>query len=199
MPLILASGSPRRALLLSAAGITFTVRIPGIDETGLEGEPPADYVLRLSGKKARAIPADSSEVVLGADTVVVVDGATLGKPENDDEAVSMLERLAGRTHAVLTGWTLLGEGVERFGVEETFVTMHPHTTEELKDHVARVKPLDKAGAYALQEDDGWLVANVKGSRSNVMGLPLRAVVEALSDLGIERSADESRTEHLDEV
>jgi septum formation protein len=101
----------------------------------------------------------------------------------------MLERLAGRTHAVLTGWTLIGDGVERFGVEETFVTMHSHTNEELQEHVARVRPFDKAGAYALQEDDGWLVANVKGSRSNVMGLPLRPVVEALSELGIERSTD----------
>ncbi len=189
MPLVLASGSPRRALLLSAAGIKFTVRIPGVDESGLEGEPAADYVLRISEKKAGAMPIGAGDIVLGADTVVVVDGATLGKPADDAEAVSMLVRLAGRTHAVLTGWTLIGEGVERFGVEETFVTMHPHTTEELEEHVARVKPLDKAGAYAIQEDDGWLVANVNGSRSNVMGLPLRPVIEALSELGIDRSAD----------
>lgn len=196
MSLILASGSPRRALLLSAAGIAFAVRVPGVDESGIDGEPAADYVLRIAEKKARSIPTATGEVALGADTVVVVDGATLGKPADADDAVSMLERLAGRTHAVLTGWTLIGDGVERFGVEETFVTFHPHTNEELQEHVARVRPFDKAGAYALQEDDGWLVASVKGSRSNVMGLPLRPVVEALSELGIKRSTDEGRPEHL---
>jgi septum formation protein len=186
-------------LLLSAAGITFAVRVPGVDESGLDGEPAADYVLRIAEKKARAIPTATGEVALGADTVVVVDGATLGKPADAVDAVSMLERLAGRTHAVLTGWTLIGDVGERFGVEETFVTMRSHTNEELQEHVARVRPFDKAGAYALQEDDGWLVANVKGSRSNVMGLPLRPVIEALSELGIERSSDESRPEHFDEV
>jgi septum formation protein len=189
VPLILASGSPRRALLLSAAGFTFTVRVPGVDESLLADERSADYVLRISEDKARAIAAAPDEVVLGADTVVVVDGLTLGKPATHDDAVAMLERLAGRTHAVLTGWTAIGNGTQQFGVEETYVTMQPHTRDELDVHVAEARPFDNAGAYALQEDDGWLVADVRGSRSNVMGLPLRPVVEALSDLGIERSTN----------
>ncbi len=189
MNLVLASGSPRRALLLDAAGIPFTVQIPGVDETRREGEAPAEYVLRLSEEKARSVTAAQNRGVLGADTVVVLAGEPIGKPSSLEEAVSILERLAGRTHEVLTGWTLIGPLAERFGVEETFVTFTDRSTDELRDHVARAQPLDKAGAYALQEDDGWLVAQVRGSRANVMGLPLRPVIDALDDFGIERSAD----------
>ncbi|MGI9586303.1 MAG: Maf family protein [Acidimicrobiia bacterium] len=199
MPLVLASGSPRRSLLLSAAGYTFTVKVPGVDETLLDVESPEAYVLRLSGEKANAVVSGSDEVILGADTVVVVDGLALGKPATHDEAVLMLERLVGRAHAVLTGWTAIGDGAERFGVEETIVTMRPRTRVELDNHVANTRPFDKAGAYALQEDDGWLVSDVRGSRSNVMGLPLRPVVDALRDLGIERSTNEGSSENTDEI
>ncbi len=189
MRLILASGSPRRSLLLRTAGIAFTVVVPDVDESALPGESPADHVLRLSARKAAAVEPQPDTVVLGADTTVVLDGTIMGKPADADHAVAMLTALAGQTHSVLTGWTILGpDGGERFGVEESRVTFHPRSREELRDYVARTSPLDKAGAYALQGDDGWLIANVEGSRANVMGLPLREVVDALTHLGVERSA-----------
>lgn len=185
--LILASGSPRRSLLLSIAGIGFTTIVPDIDESTIAGEEPGEYVLRLSGRKARAVAAGSDDVVLGADTAVVFDGQILGKPATTDEAVSMLTLLQGQTHSVLTGWTITSAASERFGVDESIVVFNERTEEELADYVARTQPFDKAGAYALQGDDGWLVADVRGSRSNVMGLPIKEVVDALRDLGIERS------------
>ncbi len=188
MALILASSSPRRSLLLSAAGLTFTVDVPDVDESPLDLEPPAEYVLRLSAAKARAVARNVDDVVLGADTTVVLDGATIGKPRDAADALEMLLSLEGRTHSVLTGWTVIRGESERFGVEESLVTFHHRSRAELRDYVARTEPLDKAGAYALQGDDGWLVERVAGSRANVMGLPIREVVDALANFGIDRSA-----------
>ncbi len=187
MGLILASGSPRRSLLLSAAGVAFSVDVPDVDESPLDLEQPAEYVLRLSAAKAHAVSRDVDDVVLGADTTVVLDGATIGKPRDAADALEMLLSLEGRTHSVLTGWTVLQGERERFGVEESLVTFHERSRAELQDYVERTEPLDKAGAYALQGDDGWLVERVNGSRANVMGLPIREVVEALAHFGITRS------------
>ena len=187
MGLILASGSPRRSLLLSIAGITFSTVVPDIDETPLADEAPAEYVLRLSETKASAVSRSQGDIVLAADTTVVFNGATIGKPSDAGEAVAILTRLAGETHSVLTGWTIIGGSAHRFGVEESNVSFNERTHDELTDYVERTQPFDKAGAYALQGDDGWLIANVEGSRSNVMGLPVREVVDALSSFGIERS------------
>ncbi|VAV99636.1 Septum formation protein Maf [hydrothermal vent metagenome] len=190
MALILASSSPRRSLLLSAAGLTFTVDVPDVDESPLDLEPPAEYVLRLSAAKAHAIARNVDDVVLGADTTVVLDGATIGKPRDAADALEMLLSLEGRTHSVLTGWTVIRGESERFGVEESLVTFHHRSRAELRDYVARTEPLDKAGAYALQGDDGWLVERVAGSRANVMGLPIREVVDALANFGVDRSASQ---------
>lgn len=186
--LVLASGSPRRALLLSAAGFTFTSVTPDIDESIRDHEPAAEYVLRLSAEKAAAVGLDPGDVVLAADTTVVLDGTILGKPGDAIEAVEMLGALSGRTHSVLTGWTAFAAGTERFGVAESRVRFHPRQPHELADYVQRTAPYDKAGAYAIQGDDGWLIAGVDGSRSNVMGLPIADVVNALADLGVERSS-----------
>ncbi len=186
--LVLASGSPRRALLLSAAGFTFTSLIPDIDESIRDHEPAAEYVLRLSAEKAAAVVLDPGDVVLAADTTVVLDGTILGKPADATEAVEMLGALSGRTHSVLTGWTVFAAGAERFGVAESRVRFHPRQPDELVDYVRRTAPFDKAGAYAIQGDDGWLIAGVDGSRSNVMGLPIADVVNGLADLGVERSS-----------
>jgi len=187
MRLILASGSPRRSLLLSAAGFDFTVGVPDVDESLLSEEPPAEYVLRLSAAKADAVERGTTDVVLGADTIVVLDGQTIGKPRDADDALDILGALVGRTHSVLTGWTVLGPDRELFGVEESRVTFHQRSSAELREYVERTEPLDKAGAYALQGDDGWLIAKVAGSRANVMGLPVREVVEALELVGVARS------------
>jgi len=188
MTLILASGSPRRALLLSIAGITFTKVVPDVDETAIADEAPAEYVLRLSEMKAHAVGHTPGDVVLGADTTVVLGGTIIGKPADAHEAVSILTRLSGETHSVLTGWTITDGSDHRFGVEESLVRFNERTREELVAYVERTQPYDKAGGYALQGDDGWLVANVDGSRSNVMGLPIREVVDALGHFGIERSS-----------
>ncbi len=187
MALILASESPRRSLLLSVAGIAFTVRAPDIDESPLEGEQPAEYVLRLSEEKAHSVEHDAGDVVLAADTTVVFEGTIIGKPTTSAHAVDMLLGLEGETHSVLTGWTITSGDTHQFGVEESRVTFNHRTRAELVDYVDLTRPFDKAGAYALQGDEGWLVANVDGSRSNVMGLPIKVIVEALEGFGIERS------------
>jgi nucleoside triphosphate pyrophosphatase len=185
---ILASSSPRRALLLTAAGITFDVVVPEVDESPRVDEPPAEYVLRLSEEKVDiVIGGTEATVVLGADTTVVLDGGSIGKPTDRDHAVGMLMSMAGRTHSVLTGWTAKSSTARRFGVAESLVTFHERTRRELEAYVDRTQPFDKAGAYALQGDDGWLVAAVRGSRSNVMGLPIGEVVPALVELGVARS------------
>lgn len=187
MGLILASGSPRRSLLLSLAGIVFTTVVPNVDETPLADEDPAAYVLRLSDVKARSVPRSEGDLVLAADTTVVFGSAIIGKPADATEAVSILTRLSGETHSVLTGWTITDGDVHRFGVEESLVRFNERTRTELVAYVERTQPFDKAGAYALQGDGGWLVSNVSGSRSNVMGLPIKEVVDALKTVGVERS------------
>lgn len=184
---LLASGSPRRTMLLAAAGIEHRAVSPDVDESVLDGEAPAEYVLRLSGTKAAAVDANDDEVVVAADTTVVHDGTIIGKPLDSDDALSILHRLQGSTHEVLTGWTVKKGTRERFGVNESAVRFHPRSDDELADYIARTEPYDKAGAYALQSDDGWLVAGVSGSRSNVMGLPLSEIIEALAGFGVERS------------
>ena len=187
--LILASGSPRRALLLRTAGFDFDVDPPDVDESPKGAEPPAEYVLRLSGEKAAAIDAPPRTVVLAADTTVVLDGAPIGKPSDEAHALEMLTSLAGRTHSVLTGWTVLCAERERFGIAESRVTFTQRTDVELLDYVRQTKPFDKAGAYALQGDKGWLVSSVTGSRANVMGLPVGEVVPVLEECGVVRSAE----------
>ncbi|MGI9666241.1 MAG: Maf family protein [Acidimicrobiia bacterium] len=184
---VLASGSPRRALLLSAAGYTFSVDPADIDETQRDGERPSEMVLRLSHEKASTVLARRSGVVLAADTIVVRDDAILGKPRSSEDAVDILTSLVGRSHLVLTGWSALDGSAERFGIAESVVTFANRSRDELDEYVERVQPLDKAGAYALQGDDGWLVQKVTGSKANVMGLPLGEIAPALADLGIERS------------
>jgi len=188
--LILASSSPRRQLLLSAAGYQFDVVHPNVGEEREPGESPDAMVLRLATDKAAAARVDAGpqSVVLGADTVVTVDGDVLGKPGSTEEAVAMLLRLEGRAHQVLTGWAIDAPHGERFGVVESIVRFNPRSEAELRDFVERTDPLDKAGAYAIQADDGWLIASVSGSRSNVMGLPMREVAEALAEVGVARSA-----------
>jgi len=185
--LVLASTSPRRALLLATAGFTFDVQSPNVVETIPQGEPAADSVLRLAGLKAAAVDRSARQVVLGADTMVVLDGTQLGKPTDHDDAVHMLTLLSGRTHSVLTGWVAVGDAGERFGVAESRVTFKELSVGTVEKYIDDVHPFDKAGSYALQGDNGRLIERVDGSSANVMGLPLREVADALGDLGVDRS------------
>jgi septum formation protein len=181
--LILASASPRRADLLSAAGYRFEILPADVDERPLPGERPYDYVLRIARAKARAGAREPDAVVLGADTAVVVDGSILGKPADDADAARMLGLLSGREHRVLTGVALVWGRREVGAVEATAVSFKPLTDEEIADYVASGEPRGKAGAYAVQGQAARFVSGIKGSYSNVVGLPVERVSELLADLG----------------
>lgn len=189
MNVVLVSGSPRRSLLLATAGFPHEVRRADIDETMVGGEPPAEAVLRLAEAKLATVDGADSEVLLAADTMVVLDGTSLGKPTDVLDAHRMLTALSDRTHSVLTGWVARKDRERRFGISESRVTFKVLTTGEIEQYVAETDPYDKAGAYALQGEGGRLISKVRGSRANVMGLPIREVTEALQELGVVRSTE----------
>lgn len=184
--LILASGSPRRRELLEGLGVRFTVRAVDLDETPRPGEEPRAYVLRLAQEKAAARAAPG-ELVLAADTTVVVDGEILGKPEDAEDARRMLYSLSGRDHVVLTGITLMALDEPGRGqvseVAETRVRMAALTPEEIAWYVGTGEPMDKAGAYAIQGLGALFVEAVEGNYSNVVGLPVPAVYRLFARLG----------------
>jgi septum formation protein len=185
--LLLASGSPRRAELLRAAGIPFDVQITDVDESVWPGEKAEAYVLRLALAKAAAISA-AGRPVLAADTVVVVDDRLLGKPRDADEARQMLRALSARTHEVLTGVCLLvgtAEGPRQWThVERTFVEFAPLSSADVDWYVASGEPFDKAGAYAIQGLASRFVTRIDGSYSNVVGLPVAAVYRLCTEAGL---------------
>jgi len=174
--LLLASASPRRAALLAAAGFEFEVAPSHVDERELPGESPEAHVGRLAVAKVRAARLDHPDVaVLGADTVVVVDGRILGKPASDDEAETMLRALSGRSHEVLTGVALgLGDDLVT-AVDRTTVTFAALSASEIAWYVASGEPRDKAGAYGIQGLASRFVDRIEGSYSNVVGLPVSVV------------------------
>jgi septum formation protein len=183
-PLILASASPRRADLLRAAGIRFEVVAADVDERQHPGEDAQTYVRRLATAKATHVAAaHGGRPVLGADTTVVVDGEVLGKPRNAAEAASMLERLSGRSHEVLTGVCLIGaEGRADTAVASTTVEFRQLTASEIDTYVASGEPMDKAGAYAIQGGAGRFVTRIDGDHDNVVGLPV-ALIQAMCRAG----------------
>ncbi len=185
--LVLASRSPRRAELLTAAGIAFVSRSVEIDETQLPVETAETYVQRLSREKALAAvsPSDTNEVVLGADTTVVIDGQVLGKPVDVDDAIRMLDALSGRWHEVLTGVTLLRASQSRSEVASTRVKFATLTAQEIRWYVTSREPFDKAGGYAIQGRGSLFVEQIAGSYSNVVGLPLETVYRLASELGVD--------------
>jgi septum formation protein len=192
--LVLASASPRRRELLAGLGLAFEVRPVDFDETPHPGEAPRDYVLRLALGKAAA-RAGAGELVLGADTIVVLDGELLGKPRDEADARRMLRRIAGREHAVYSGVALLetlsghavetGELVGRSAatVEISGVVMAPLDDDEIAWYAATGEPLDKAGSYAVQGIGALLVEAIHGSYTNVVGLPLPATRRLFRELG----------------
>jgi septum formation protein len=184
-PLVLASASPRRAELLTSAGFRFSVQIADVDETPLDGESPADYVLRVARDKARVVAAraGAESVVLAADTTVAVGNEILAKPEDAADAVRMLQLLSGRVHDVFTGVVALGGGRERADVVPTRVRLLPLTLDEIQWYVDSGEPMGKAGAYGIQGRAARFVDWIEGSWSNVVGLPIAAVYRLLKDLG----------------
>ncbi len=187
MKIILASQSPRRRELLGQVGLTFEIVSPEVDEAQYGGLPPRELVQTLSRAKAldaaRRVPAGS--LVLGADTVVVLDGQALGKPDGPEGARAMLTALSGRTHEVWTGFTLCRDGEVHTEAVATEVTFRALAPEEIDRYVATGEPLDKAGAYGIQGRGALLVAQIRGDYSNVVGLPLCAVGQALRRFGVD--------------
>jgi septum formation protein len=184
-PVILASQSPRRRELLTLVGIAHEVRPTDIDEAYLAGEQPRAHTERLAREKASVVARDAPDaLVIGSDTIVVVDDDVLGKPRDAAEAAAMLSRLAGRTHTVITAVAVMWRGVERSAVEEVAVTFHPLTPVEIDAYIATREPMDKAGAYGIQGYGATIVARVDGDYFAVMGLPLQRLVRLMADLGV---------------
>lgn len=180
--LILASNSPRRKELLGLITTDFTVRAADADETLPEGISPEKAVVYLSELKAKAV-FNGVDTVLGADTVVVLDGEILGKPHDDDEAFSMLRSLSGRKHLVYTGVTILNPKKSSSFFRETEVYFNGLSDEEIWDYIKTGECRDKAGAYGIQGYGSRFVSKINGDYFNVVGLPVSAVYQALRDLG----------------
>ena len=182
LPLILASQSPRRRELLATAGIAFTVRVRQVEEVRGPGELPDAYVRRLARAKAEAAWEGRDEIVLGADTIVVLGQEVLEKPRDAADAHSMLRRLAGREHTVITGICLRHPKGSQVDSSATRVRFTPLSDAEIDAYVATGEPLDKAGAYAIQGRASKFVEGVDGCYFNVIGLPLSQVYRYLKTL-----------------
>jgi septum formation protein len=194
--LILGSGSPRRASILGGMGVDFIKRTADIDERQLAEEQPVPYVCRLAESKARKVLSDCGDgdwLVLGADTIVTIDGELLGKPIDSEHALQMLTRLSARTHEVITAFSLCdSEGGCVVHHETTHVTFRSLQTQEIDEYIASGSPMDKAGAYGIQDGAGEFVQSVDGSFSNVVGLPVESLVTALTQLGVIESGLQAR-------
>ena len=186
--LYLASGSPRRRELLGQIGVPFTTLPTVIDETPLPSEPAVDYVRRLACAKAQvglaSLAAPGAAVVLGADTSVVLDGRILGKPQDRADALAMLAALSGQTHEVLTAVALANNQRCEVRVVSSQVSFRTLSTAEIEAYWASGEPQDKAGSYAIQGLGAVFVADLHGSFSAVVGLPLCETAALLADFGI---------------
>lgn len=186
--LVLASSSPRRKDLLRKLGLEFSTIPPNVVEKHIKGESPVEYVLRISLEKALTVAEtlNHDHIVIGADTIVVCDGEILGKPENEEEAKSMLMRLSGRYHQVITGLSIVrskSEILHRENVKSTikFKSLDPH---EVQEYVNTKEPLDKAGGYAAQGIGAFMIEEIEGSFTNIVGLPISRLSNALKNLEI---------------
>jgi septum formation protein len=185
--LILASGSPRRRQLLPLLGLPFVLKTVGVQEHLYDGEPPTEFVLRMSRAKARGVTdVRPDELVIGADTIVVLDGRVLGKPIDAADAARMLRALRSRTHFVYSAISVWHPARQRQVSElaESLVWMRDYTDQEIDRYVASGDPLDKAGAYAIQHPDFDPVSHVEGCWLTVVGFPLCHLQRALSRFGV---------------
>jgi len=182
---VLASNSPRRRELLSLLGIDFRVHSPEIEEKREPPETPLEYVKRISALKAECVAAFYSDFdfLLSADTIVVIDKGIIGKPEDDSDAIRMLKKLSGKTHRVITAYTLITKDKTFTEAVSTGVTFKKLKSEEIKRYVETGEAQDKAGAYAIQGYAAYMVEHISGSYTNVMGLPLAEVYSALEKNG----------------
>jgi septum formation protein len=197
--LILASSSPRRQALLRYLELPFTVDPSGIDETAVPASTPPDLVRILAQAKAQEVAArHPTGVVIGADTLVDLDGAVLAKPVDSADAVGMLVRLMGRTHRVHTGLAVCGGGECTACIVSSTVTMRRWSEEQVQWYVATGEPLDKAGAYAAQGLGAGLIERVEGSFLAVVGLPLLALRDLLDAVGIVTAVPQDRLEALEQ-
>lgn len=185
--LVLASSSPRRRTLLAERGIEFTVHPADVVEVSPPHLSPAETVLCNARLKAEAVAREHRDaVVLGVDTLVAFEGRIFGKPADMDEAFAMIRQLNGRSHEVFSGvWAVRESRGERRGfVEMTRVHFRKLTAAQLRAYLARIGPLDKAGAYAAQDDRGEIIDRVEGSFTNVIGLPIELLVPMLAEFGV---------------
>lgn len=180
--LILASNSPRRRELLKGLNIEFTVVEPTAEEI-MENLPAEKIAVANAMNKANSVARAKKDVVIGADTIVVLDGVIYGKPKDEEDAVKMLTALSGKTHSVITGIAVIkGKQVLLDGVTSK-VTFNQLDEKTIQDYVATKEPLDKAGAYGVQNDNN-IVKSVEGSYSNVVGLPMERLKELLTEVGV---------------
>jgi septum formation protein len=180
---ILASGSPRRRELMTLIGIEHEVVPANIDESYMAGETPRQHAERLAREKAAAIDAPAA-VIVGSDTIVVVDGDVLGKPRDRAHAADMLRRLSGRSHVVMTGVAARWSGRTVSGLEEVRVTFRTLSDAEIERYIDTGEPMDKAGAYGIQGYGATIVERVDGDYFAVMGLPVNRLVGLFRSLGL---------------
>lgn len=181
----LASSSPRRQEILAALGLDFTVKAADVEERRLADESAEQMVLRLAAAKALAAEVEAARIVIGADTAVVLDGDVLGKPRDQDDALTMLLRLSGRRHSVVTGVALLGPDGVQTALSSTDVFFREISQDEAVAYWHSGEPRDKAGAYGIQGRGGAFVESIKGSYSGVVGLPVYETVRLLQNVGID--------------
>ena len=186
MAIILGSASPRRQQLLAQMGLRFTVQSPDIDEDAFSGLSPAELVETLSREKAACIAAQNAadDLIIAADTVVVLDGEILGKPQDAADAAKMLSALSGRQHTVYTGFTVQQGDKVITRHEATKVSFRPLSAAEISHYIATGEPMDKAGAYGIQGFGALLVQGILGDYFTVMGLPVCALGQVLGEFGI---------------
>jgi septum formation protein len=183
---VLASSSPRRRELLSLIGVAHEVRAADIDERPLAGESPEAHCERLAREKAIALADDAGQgtLVIGGDTIVVVDDRILGKPRNEAEAVDMLRALSGRTHEVLTAVAVVRDGRVESGVERVQVTFRALDATEIASYIATREPMDKAGAYGIQGFGATIVERIEGDYFAVMGLAINRLIRLMARVGV---------------
>jgi septum formation protein len=187
-PIILASGSPRRKELLAGLGLRFSVIPSNVSEEVTEQYSPAGLVEELAFRKAEAVAKEAKEgLVIGSDTIVVLNEEILGKPKDEEDAFAMLSKLQGQTHVVYSGLAIIDvdKKMDKLGHQATQVTMRAVSEAEIRQYIATKEPMDKAGAYAIQGFGSIFVEQIVGDYFSVVGLPLRLTAQYLKECGLD--------------